>query len=292
MSTPTDQYPVLHGTNAVMTGARKVAVITIVVCLGISALFGIGILFQGEWSDLQMKIIFTTLIFAIYSVIFLIIISFFERIGAFSFWLILISSSLSLVLILANIWYVIPDTWTREQRLLYYDVTFKIIMISTILAIYFLHISLLFLMRIRSHAAIRTTMYITFLFGTFIAVWLILLVFEVEGLASDTMLRIAAASTILIVLGTILLPILGRLIHEQHVVNRMTSIELPAGILQLLRKYAAEQNLSMPEFLGLLLEEYQENHDLKEKISTPPFSAEQGIQGTEGGELPPPRTQA
>src|SRR5699024_5066008 len=188
-------------TNAVMTGARKIAVIIITICLGISALFGIGILFQGQWSDLQMKIIMTTLIFAVYSVIFLIIISFFERIGAFAFWLILLAGTVALVLILVNIWFVIPDTWTADQRVLYYDVTFKITMISSILTVYFLHTTLLFLMKIRSHPSIRTTMLLTFLFGTFIAVWLILVVFEIEAIVSDIMLRLVSASTILVMLG-------------------------------------------------------------------------------------------
>lgn len=251
--TATTNRPGTIQQDPVLTGTKKTAVVLILIFLAISALIGIIALFTGEWSDTHARIIATTLLFAAISVILLVLINVFERIGVFTFWLNLIVSGITLITSLLMVWY----QPLYPENMVYYNVRDKVLLQGIILTMYLMHTTLIFLMHRRSHVAIKTTVAITFILSTLLAVYFSLATYNVPVYEIPEIGRFIAAFLILIVLGTIGLPILGKVLKEPALGSRITSIELPAGIIQILRKRAAEKNMSIPELLGELLGETQ-----------------------------------
>lgn len=198
-------------TEPSLKGFRRVAIIFIVVSLAIAALFGIVTLLTGEFGDLQARIMLTTLLLAGFSITALCHLAVVGRalrvVGFVGIAVSLLAFIAGAVLIWRS-WENWSDGW---------DVVLKILVVLAILAASLAQANLLLLLAERRNQILRV--------GLFVAVGLIgvlaLLIIvpivtdgEVPGEHGEPYWRIVGVVAILDVLGTIVLPVLGRFLRD------------------------------------------------------------------------------
>ncbi|MDH6181242.1 hypothetical protein M2152_001424 [Microbacteriaceae bacterium SG_E_30_P1] len=205
----TNQNPVPR--SGTLTGVRRAAVVFVIVSLSIAALLGIVTLFTGEFGEIQAKVLLTTLLtagFAITSLCHLAVVGRALRLVGF----VGIAASFgALILGLVLIW-ASWDNWSDG-----WDTTLKAFLVLSIVAASLAQANLLLLLASRQQTVIRVGLIITLVAVALVALLVTLTIVsdgEIPGRDGDLYWRVVGVVAILDVLGTIVLPVLGRVLRD------------------------------------------------------------------------------
>jgi hypothetical protein len=192
--------------------ARRIAVIAIVVSLSATALIGIVTLFSGDFGDIQARVMFSTLMIAGFSITVLCHLAVVGRalqvVGFVGVGFSVVALATSLVLL----W---RDSYFYEDT----DFLVKTAGVTAVLAISFAHANLLLLLGQRRNRVVRVLLYVTVALVAIVALLVCLPIAtggEIPGNDGDTYWRLLGVAAILDVLGTIVLPVTGRLLRDDR----------------------------------------------------------------------------
>lgn len=229
-------------TNA-LRGLRRAAIIVIIVSLAAAALVGIVTVLAGDFGEVQGKILLTTLLlagFSITSLCHLAVVGRSLRIVGF------VGIGTSLVAFAAGAMLIWRDweIWSDPSELV-----LKSFLVGSILAASLAQANLLLLLGERRSPVIRVGLYVTLAFIAALAVLAILPIVtdgQIPGENGEPYARAIAVVAILDVLGTIVVPVLSRFVHdsgapaERHETVR---IQLDADAAARLDRIAAARGL-------------------------------------------------
>lgn len=195
-------------TNA-LRGARRAAVIGIIVSLSITAVIGIATLLTGDFGDTQSRILGTTLLIAAFSITSLCHLAVAGRALRIVGY---VGIAVSVVALIAGVVLIWRD-WGDYGSL---DVLFKAFAIFSILAVSFAHANLLLLLGERKRPVIRIGLFVTVGLIAVVASMLILPILtdgDIPG-DNDDYWRVFGVVAILDALGTIVLPVMSRFLRD------------------------------------------------------------------------------
>ena len=241
----------------VLTGARRVSIILTIIFLSIAAIIGIIALLTGEWGTLQTKIIGTTLLAAALSIVLLVHLSIFEQIPKILFWFTLILGAISFVASIVMLWYEwnwSAYVWPNEPDWYqYYELLWKVIWLGWLYSAYLTHLNLLLIVKRTQNTVIQVVFWATMLVSTAIVVILSILIFTDGDFWFEGLDRILGTLLILWVLGTIVMPILGRVFQTRtQQPQRLGNLELPQELITHLHQQAAARGLSVEQYLHMV----------------------------------------
>jgi hypothetical protein len=191
--------------------ARRIAVIAIVVSLSATALIGIVTLLSGDFGETQGKVLLSTLLIAGFSITVLCHLAVVGRalqvVGFIGVGVSTVALAVGLVLIWRD-WYAADDT----------DFLLKTLGVSSVLAISFAHANLLLLLGQRRNQVVRLLLYATVALIAIVALMLCLPIASGGEIPEDPDIywRVFGVVAILDVLGTIVLPVTGRLLRDDR----------------------------------------------------------------------------
>lgn len=197
--------------DTTLTGVRRTAVVFVIVSLSIAALLGIVTLFTGEFGDVQTKILLTTLLVAAFAITALCHLAVVGRSPRIVGYVGIGASVLALVLGLTLIW-VSWDNWNEI-----FSGVAKSFGVLAIVAASLAQANLLLLLAARRQSAIRIGLYVTLGAIGLLALLLSLTIVtegDIPGSDGDLYWRFVGVIAILDVLGTIVLPVLGRVFRD------------------------------------------------------------------------------
>ncbi len=190
--------------RSAVKGARRIAIITIIGSLAVAAMIGISIiLLPGEFSELQGKVLFTTLALAGFSITSLCHLAVVGRALQVVGYIGIAASAGAFLAATVLIW----SDWSSD-----FDSSawWKALGVFTVLAISLAHANLLLLLGARKRQAIRIGLFVTLATIALVALMLILPILtdgDIPGDNGDGYWRVLAVLAILDVLGTIVLPV-------------------------------------------------------------------------------------
>lgn len=221
-----------------LTGARRAAIVFVIVSLSLAALVGIVTLLTGEFGELQGKVMLTTLLtagFAITALCHLAVVGRSLRLVG------LVGVGVSAGALVAGavlIWR--PwDTWSDG-----WDVALKVFSVLAIAAASLAQANLLLLLATRRSAIVRGGMFATIGLVALLAVLICLPIVtdgEIPGDNGDAYWRFVGVVAILDVLGTIVIPVLGRVYRDGP---RAITVRLTGDAAGVLAAVSAERGVS------------------------------------------------
>lgn len=196
---------------------RRVAIVFIIVSLSIAALVGIVTLLTAEFGEIQVKIILTTLLVAGFSITALCHLAVVGRTLRIVGFVGIAMSALALITGIVLIWGGF-DNWNAVL-----ENALKAFAVFGVLAVSLAHANLLLLLEQRRNPALRIALFSTVGLIAVLAV-LILLPILSDGRIGESELywRTLGVVAILDVLGTIVLPVVGRLTRDGTAVASVT----------------------------------------------------------------------
>ena len=177
---------------------KKAFLITLIISLSLSALIGIIIFLAGDFGEIQVKTLLTTLALGGASLTGLCCATLLEKKRFSTF------AVIGLVLSIWACLYTIFLIWAGGEGL--FEDSWKILIVSIILAFSSAHISLLLLIK-SDKTLVNSFLSITILFISLVALELILFTFEEFNNIENIWWRVLGVFAILDVLGTIVTPI-------------------------------------------------------------------------------------
>lgn len=230
-----------------LKGFRRTAIVFIIVSLSIAALFGIVTLLTGEFGELQGKILLTTLLLAGFSITALCHLAVVGRNQRIVGYIGIAVSAAAFVLGAVLIWRS-WETWGDE-----WEAALKGFAVLSIAAVSLAQANLLLLLGERRNRAVRfglaATLVLIGLIGVLIAIP-ILTDGRIPGDGADTYWRVFGVFAILDVLGTIVLPVVGRISREG--VTAVT-VRLEGETAAALARLAAERGVAPSVFVAELV---------------------------------------
>jgi hypothetical protein len=189
---------------------KKIFLISLIISLSISALLGIIIFLVGNFGEIQIRILLTTLTIGGFSLTGLCCATLLEkkRFSAFAIFGMIVSI-FGFLLITSLIWEIID--WNS------FDSLWKVMIITIILAFSTAHASLLLLVK-SDKTIVNVSLATTLLFLSLVALELIILVLGEFRNIDNMWYRVLGVFAILDVLGTIVTPILLKVtsLHDQE----------------------------------------------------------------------------
>jgi hypothetical protein len=230
---------------------RRIAIIAIIVSLSITALIGIVTILTGTGGDIQSKIILSTLVIGLFSVLALCDLAVFNRRYRVTGFLGIAAAVVALAMSLILIW----GDWAFADTS---NTVWKTLWVATIIAVSLAHASLLIPVVENRQPAIRLALYVELGLVAFLAILLLLLVLTDANVSSDAYTRLVAVVAILDVLGTIVVPVLARLLRDRVVspgaadaaASVRLTLDVPRAVADQLASVAAEQSTT-PEQVAL-----------------------------------------
>lgn len=177
---------------------KKAFLISLIISLSLSALLGIIIFLVGNFGEIQVKILLTTLTFGGTSLTGLCCATLFEKRRFPTF------AVISLILSVWACLFITLTIWLDES--FFFEDSWKVMIISIILAFSAAHISLLLLIR-SNKTLVNSLLSMTILFIGLVALELIVLTLGEFDNVDDIWWRVLGVFAILDVLGTIVTPI-------------------------------------------------------------------------------------
>jgi len=231
-----------------LTGVRRAAILFVIVSLALAALLGIVTLLTGRFGEVESKILLTTLLtaaFAITSLCHLAVVGRALRVVGFVG---IAASVLALALGLALIW-VSWETWNGT-----WDVVLRFFMTLAIVSGSLAQANLLLLLAARQQRVIRVGLLVTLgaiaLLATLVCLT-ILTQGEIPGDDGDFYWRFVGVVAIIDVLGTIVLPVLGRVFRAA---TTAVTVRLEGAAAASLLELAASRGTTPAEAVTSLLE--------------------------------------
>jgi uncharacterized membrane protein len=222
-------------TTSSLTGFRRIAIVFIIVSLSIAALFGIVTLLTGEFGEIQGKILLTTLAMAGFSITALCHLAVVGRSLRIVGFVGIAVSALAFVTGAVLIW----RDWSNWSDV--WELTLKTFAVFAIAAVSIAHANLLLLLSGRRNQILRVTLWITVALIAVVAVLIIIPVVtegEIPGDNGDAYWRVFGVFAILDVLGTIVLPVVGRVTREG---STAITVRLEGASAATLARVAAER---------------------------------------------------
>lgn len=227
MTEPSFQPP------AALMGFRRVAIVFIIVSLSIAALFGIVTLLTGEFGEVQGKVLLTTLLLAAFSITALCHLAVVGRTLRVVGYAGIVVSGIAFVLGAVLIWRS-WDSWDES-----WDVILRVFGVFAVLAVSFAHANLLLLLAERRNPVVRIGLFVTVGLIALLALLIILPIAtngDIPGDNGEAYSRLLGVVAILDVLGTIVLPVLGRFLHDG---GPLTTVRLAADATAKVDRIAA-----------------------------------------------------
>lgn len=198
-------------TTSSLKGFRRTAIVFIIVSLTIAALFGIITLLTGEFGELQGKILLTTLLLAGFSITALCHLAVVGRTLRIVGFVGIAVSALAFISGAILIW----RSWESWSEV--WELTLKTFAVFAIAAASLAHANLLLLLGERRNQVVRIGLWVTLGLIALLAVLIILPIVtegEIPGDNGEPYWRALGVVAILDVLGTIVLPVVGRVTRE------------------------------------------------------------------------------
>lgn len=230
-----------------LKGFRRTAIVFIVVSLSIAALFGIVTLLTGEFGELQGKILLTTLLLAGFSITALCHLAVVGRAQRIVGFVGIAVSALAFVLGAVLIWRS-WESWGDE-----WEAALKAFAVLSIAALSLAHANLLLLLGDRRNRGVRAGLAATLVLIALVAVLLsipILTDGRIPGDEGDGYWRVFGVLAILDVLGTIVLPVVGRVTRDGAAA---ITVRLEGEAAERLARIAAERGVAPSAVVGELV---------------------------------------
>lgn len=189
---------------ATVRGARRAMIVAVVISLVVASAMGIGALLSGEFGDLQVRIVLSTLVVAGFGTTALCHLAVVTRTVRMVGFIGLVASAGAALAALAVIW----QDWSQFGS----EILVKALVLLTIAAVSLAHTNLLLLLAGRGHPAIRAGLAVTLVAIAVVAVMIALPVLtdgEIPGSGDGWYWRWLGVAGIVDALGTIALPVLG-----------------------------------------------------------------------------------
>lgn len=248
---PTTNAP---SADPTLTGARRVAIVFVIVSLSLAALVGIVTLLTGEFGELQGKVMLTTLLtagFAITSLCHLAVVGRSLRVVGFAG---IGASALALIAGAVLIWR--PwDNWNEG-----WESTLKAFVVLAITAASLAQANLLLLLAGRRKSVVRIGVFVTVALIALLALLLfppVITEGEIPGDNGDVYWRFVGVVAILDVLGTIVIPVLGRVYRDGP---RAISVRLTGETAAVLAAVSAERGVSAESVVAELVASLESPH--------------------------------
>jgi hypothetical protein len=224
------------------------------VSLSITALIGIVTILTGTGGEIQSKIILSTLVIGLFSVLALCDLAVFNRRFRLTGFLGIAAAVVALAMSLILIW----GNWVYDDTS---NTVWKTLWVATIIAVTLAHANLLIPVALNRQPAIRLALYVELCLVAFLSILLLLLVLTDATVSSDAYTRLVAIVAILDVLGTIVVPVLARLLGDRGVTPgaadatdaedaaasvRLT-IDVPRAVADQLAAVAAAQSTTLEQ---------------------------------------------
>lgn len=211
-------------TPAVIRGARRVAIVAIVLSLVVAAALGILALLSREFGETQGKIMLTTLVIAAFSITALCHLAIAARTLRWLGYVGIVASAAAVVPPLVLIW-ASPDHVDENPWL-------KALGVLTTLAVSLAHANLLLLLATRRDTAVRIGLGLTVLAIAAVAVmfWIVILSDGRIPGENEDYWRALGVIGILDVLGTIALPVLGLVRRDRDAATTRLTLDLPDDV--------------------------------------------------------------
>jgi hypothetical protein len=184
----------------------------LLVSLGVAGLLGIVALLSGEFGMLQGKILLTTLLVGIYSVLCLCCLTLAGKRYEVVALLGVIFSSVALVTGLMLVWIIFGD-WDTPWQIA--EFIWKTFYITGVVGFSLAHQSLLLLLADRPHALVQRLLWYTVIAITAVAAMLIYPVIDGFDMVDEFYWRLLGVLAILDVVGTIATPVIAKLQSQQ-----------------------------------------------------------------------------
>jgi len=236
---PNQQTPT---TRRAVRGARRIAIIAIIVSLSLTAIIGIVTLLVGDFGEVQGKILLTTLLLAGFSITVLCHLAVAGRalqvVGFIGIGVSVLSAVLGLTLVWRP-WDSFDDSW--GELLKWFAVT-------SIWAVSLAHANLLLLLAQRKNPVIRGGLFATVGMIGLVALLITLPILsegEIPGENGEWYWRLVGVVAILDVLGTIVLPVASRFLRDEPIQSTdaaapaSQTLELPPALVASLDERAA-----------------------------------------------------
>lgn len=192
-----------------LRSARRAAIIAIIVSLSLTALIGIVTLLSGDFGETQGKVLLTTLLLAGFSITVLCHLAVVGRaLQAVGF----VGVAVSGVALVAGLLLIWAELYSSEGA-------WKTFGIFGILSVSFAHANLLLLLGQRRNTVVRTLLYLTVAFVGLVALLICLPILtngDIPGYDGEWYWRFFGVVAILDVLGSIVLPVTGRLLRDER----------------------------------------------------------------------------
>jgi len=231
-------------TEPSLKGVRRAAIIFIIVSLGIAALFGIVTLLTGEFGELQAKILLTTLLlagFSITALCHLAVVGRALRLVGYAGILVSVLAFVAGAVLIWRPWENWNDGW---------ETTLKVFGVLAVLAASLAQANLLLLLGERRNPAVRIGLFVTVGLIALLAVLVILPIVtegDIPGDDGEAYWRGFGVVAILDVLGTIVLPVLGRFLRDG---GPLATIRLDADATAKLDRLAATTGTTRDEVVA------------------------------------------
>ena len=194
-----------------LSGLRRTAVVFVIVSLSLAALLGIVTLFTGEFGEVQAKVMLTTLLVAGFSITALCHLAVVGRAPRLVGYIGVGVSGVALLLGLVLLW----RSWENWSDV--WEATLKAFVILAIVAVSLAQANLLLLLAGRRHRAVRIGLIVTLVCIALIVALVsppIITDGDIPGEHGDIYWRLVGVVAILDALGTIVVPVLGRVFRE------------------------------------------------------------------------------
>lgn len=226
---------------------RRWAVIAIIVSLSVTAVIGIVTLLGGSFGDVQSKVMLTTLVIGVFSVLALADLAVAGRRFQWSGYLGILTAAIALGMSLSMIW---GEAWSHEA----FWKTFGII---AVLAGSLAHANLLLLLGERRRPVVQASLWITVALVALLAGMIIALILTDGDIGSDAYARVLGTVAILDVLGTIVVPVVSRFLRDETgpASRHGLVVALPADLSARVSSLAAERQMTADAFVVKILED-------------------------------------
>lgn len=230
-----------------LRGARRLAVIVMIVGVAAAAAVGIFVVLTGDFDDTTAKILLTTAVVALFSATALCHLAVATRPVRFVGYIGLAASAVALLVALILTWVDWQENWDLQGN------WGKALGVAGLLALFLAQANLLLLLAGRRHPAVRWSLYVTFVaiagvYGMLLAPILSDGEFPPADFG-ETYWRIFGVVAILDALGTVVLPVLGSVLRGRESDTRRLTVAIPLGVYAQLADEARSQGQRVDELV-------------------------------------------
>lgn len=183
---------------------KRIFLLTMIISLSVSALLGIGAIVFGDFGEITLKIICSTISIGAYSLLALCCSTIFSKpkLKYFSFF--------GMSFCILSLFYALFMIWQEIELLWEYEIIFKLVFTTILVSIVLAQVSLLLLIKLKNKK-VKISLYSTLSLAVIFLLVTLGLIYEIINLDNDISSKLYIILIILDVLGTILTPIIAKI---------------------------------------------------------------------------------